>query len=283
MDKPEIDFPDFDPPSDLVVTDITVIKAMERELNVALDAKERFMASASHDLRQPVQALMLFSDLLLKERLDDPARRIADQLRESVGSLGSLLDCLLDISKLEAGLITPAPAPFPLAPLMDRLHAEFAQAAAGIVVGHMARALAVRQLAEHRMASARLAQADGVPAHVRNLQAGVGRLKAHHVAANPVQPLVLAVLQTARGQQLHANADAKERAGLLVGGGRQRVHKAGDGMQRRRALAISAHARQHDAIGAGNVFRLAGNLHLRIQAQITRRPLERLGGGAQVA
>ena len=108
------------------VSDITVIKAMERELNVALDAKERFMASASHDLRQPVQALMLFSGLLLKESLDEPARRIAEQLQESVGSLGAMLDCLLDISKLEAGLITPAPAPFELGHLMDRLHAEFA-------------------------------------------------------------------------------------------------------------------------------------------------------------
>ncbi|WP_431859002.1 PAS domain-containing hybrid sensor histidine kinase/response regulator [Azospirillum sp.] len=108
------------------VTDITVIKAMERELNVALDAKERFMASASHDLRQPVQALMLFSGLLLKEELNEPARRIAEQLKDSVGSLGTLLDSLLDISKLEAGLIKPDPAPFQLGPLMDRLHGEFA-------------------------------------------------------------------------------------------------------------------------------------------------------------
>ncbi len=108
------------------VTDITVIKAMERDLNVALDAKERFMASASHDLRQPVQALMLFSSLLLKERLDEPAHRIAEQLKDSVGSLGAMLDCLLDISKLEAGLVKPVPAPVELGPLMERLHAEFA-------------------------------------------------------------------------------------------------------------------------------------------------------------
>ncbi|WP_029009817.1 hybrid sensor histidine kinase/response regulator [Azospirillum halopraeferens] len=112
------------------VTDITAIKAMERDLNVALDAKERFMASASHDLRQPVQALMLFSDLLLKESLSPAAHRIAEQLRECVGSLGSLLDCLLDISKLEAGLIAPVPARVELDGLMQRLHAEFAPVAA---------------------------------------------------------------------------------------------------------------------------------------------------------
>jgi signal transduction histidine kinase len=112
------------------VTDITTIKAMERALNVALDAKERFMASASHDLRQPVQALMLFSNLLLKEELGDEARRLAEQLRESVGSLGTLLDGLLDISKLEAGLVKPVPARVEVRALLERLHAEFAPLAA---------------------------------------------------------------------------------------------------------------------------------------------------------
>jgi len=112
------------------VTDITTIKAMERALNVALDAKERFMASASHDLRQPVQALMLFSNLLLKEDLGDGARRLAEQLRESVGSLGTLLDGLLDISKLEAGLVKPVPARVDVGAMLDRLNAEFAPLAA---------------------------------------------------------------------------------------------------------------------------------------------------------
>ncbi|MGQ9365000.1 PAS domain-containing hybrid sensor histidine kinase/response regulator [Azospirillum sp. ST 5-10] len=112
------------------VSDITAIKAMERDLNVALDAKERFMASASHDLRQPVQALTLFSDLLLKERLPAKARRFAEQLRDSVGALGSMLDCLLDISRLEAGLVTPVIARVDLHGLMSRLQAEFEPLAA---------------------------------------------------------------------------------------------------------------------------------------------------------
>ncbi|AWK85642.1 hybrid sensor histidine kinase/response regulator [Azospirillum thermophilum] len=112
------------------VTDITAMKALERELNVALDAKERFMASASHDLRQPVQALMLLSGLLLREPLPDTARTLADQLRVSVGSLGSLLDCMLDISKLEAGLVSPDVAPVDLGELFGRLDREFQPVAA---------------------------------------------------------------------------------------------------------------------------------------------------------
>lgn len=111
------------------VTDITAMKVLERELNVALDAKERFMASASHDLRQPVQAMMLLSGLLLKERLDGAARTLAEQLRQSVGSLGTLLDGMLDISKLEAGLVSPELAPVDLHALIGRLKGEFAPVA----------------------------------------------------------------------------------------------------------------------------------------------------------
>lgn len=111
------------------VTDITAMKVLERELNVALDAKERFMASASHDLRQPVQAMMLLSGLLLKEKLDGAARTLAEQLRQSVGSLGTLLDGMLDISKLEAGLVSPELAPVDLHALIGRLKGEFAPVA----------------------------------------------------------------------------------------------------------------------------------------------------------
>jgi PAS domain S-box-containing protein len=111
------------------VADITAVKALERELNVALDARERFLAAASHDLRQPVQALLLLSDLLMKETLPDGARRMAEQIQSSLGGLGGMLDGMLDISKLEAGLIAPNPETVDIAALLGRLHGEFAHAA----------------------------------------------------------------------------------------------------------------------------------------------------------
>ena len=108
------------------VADITAVKALERELNVALDARERFLAAASHDLRQPVQALLLLSDLLLKESLPAEARRVAEQIQSSLGGLGGMLDGMLDISKLEAGLVAPHPEPVDIGALLARLHGEFA-------------------------------------------------------------------------------------------------------------------------------------------------------------
>ncbi|PWC79219.1 histidine kinase [Azospirillum sp. TSH64] len=111
------------------VADITAVKALERELNVALDARERFLAAASHDLRQPVQALMLLSDLLMKESLAPGARRMAEQIQSSLGGLGGMLDGMLDISKLEAGLVAPNPETVDIAALLARLHGEFVSAA----------------------------------------------------------------------------------------------------------------------------------------------------------
>ncbi|AWU96202.1 PAS domain S-box protein [Azospirillum ramasamyi] len=108
------------------VADITAVKALERELNVALDARERFLAAASHDLRQPVQALLLLSDLLLRESLPAGARRAAEQIQSSLGGLGGMLDGMLDISKLEAGLVAPHPEPVDIGALLSRLHGEFA-------------------------------------------------------------------------------------------------------------------------------------------------------------
>jgi len=111
------------------VADITAVKALERELNVALDARERFLAAASHDLRQPVQALLLLSDLMMKETLSPGARRMAEQIQSSLGGLGGMLDGMLDISKLEAGLVAPNPETVDIAALLARLHGEFVSTA----------------------------------------------------------------------------------------------------------------------------------------------------------
>ena len=68
-------------------------------------AKSRFLASASHDLRQPIHALTLFSGSLLMRPLDARTTAIAEQIDKAIQVLGSQLDALLDISRLDAGVI----------------------------------------------------------------------------------------------------------------------------------------------------------------------------------
>lgn len=98
----------------------------------ASKAKSRFLAAASHDLRQPLHALSLFAaDLRRQVRtgtLQD-LPRLADQIATSTTVLSELLDSLLDISRLDVAGIKPEIRDFPLNPMFERLHNFFRRAA----------------------------------------------------------------------------------------------------------------------------------------------------------
>jgi len=74
----------------------------------ATQAKSRFLAAASHDLRQPLQSTSMYL-ATLERQLDDPeqAKELTDKATKSLSVMGRLLDVLLDISMLDAGSITP--------------------------------------------------------------------------------------------------------------------------------------------------------------------------------
>lgn len=100
-----------------------------QELARANQAKSRFLASASHDLRQPLHALSLFIDELRANPTRGRRARLNGKLAEAVDSLNSMFDAILDTSKIEAGAIRPARSRFPIAPLCDALRVLFAPAA----------------------------------------------------------------------------------------------------------------------------------------------------------
>lgn len=87
--------------------------------------KSRFFAAASHDLRQPMHALTLFVEILKSYDLDAKAAQLVGQVEHSVEVLSSMFDALLDISKLDAGVVQPFHENFAIQPLLDRMHAEF--------------------------------------------------------------------------------------------------------------------------------------------------------------
>jgi PAS domain S-box-containing protein len=120
--------------------DIDRRRAMEQALAAAKDeaeradhAKTRFLAAASHDLRQPVQSMLLFMSVL-KERLghERAAAAALDAMDQSLDALRLLLDSLLDISRLDAGVIEPQPIDMPLTQLLDRMAAEYEPRAAAL-------------------------------------------------------------------------------------------------------------------------------------------------------
>lgn len=91
----------------------------------ASTAKSRFLAAASHDLRQPLHALGLFADQLSRRSLTGDEGRLVARIVESSGALSELLDALLDISRLDAGAMAPKLVPVDLVPLLRRLEADF--------------------------------------------------------------------------------------------------------------------------------------------------------------
>lgn len=95
-------------------------------------AKSRFLAAASHDLRQPLHALSLFAADLRRQVLTGTQQdlpRLADQIATSTSVLSELLDSLLDISRLDVAGIKPEIRDFPLNPMFERLNNFFRRAA----------------------------------------------------------------------------------------------------------------------------------------------------------
>lgn len=87
--------------------------------------KSKFFAAASHDLRQPMHALTLFVDVLKNRPHDAQTTQLVGQVDQSVEVLGTMFDALLDISRLDAGVVQPRYENFAIQPLLDRMHAEF--------------------------------------------------------------------------------------------------------------------------------------------------------------
>ncbi len=92
----------------------------------ANQAKSKFLATASHDLRQPLQALRLFSDALLDTAKEKETVRLAGQIGKSVNALVDMFDDLLDVSRLDAGIVEPRKQHFMLGTLFDRVYGDFA-------------------------------------------------------------------------------------------------------------------------------------------------------------
>ena len=126
-----------------LVESLRLQKALAEQANVA---KSRFLASASHDLRQPIHALGLFVGALQERPMDDEARRLIGHIGGSVAAMDDLFASLLDISKLDAGAVEPRFEALALAPLLDRLCRDYREdaAAKGVALRHVGCSAAVR-------------------------------------------------------------------------------------------------------------------------------------------
>lgn len=114
--------------------------AADRAREIAIQAREaadranqgksRFLATASHDLRQPLQTLELLNGSLRRLPTSDAVTQAVTQQGVAIGAMSRLLNALLDISKLESGAIRPEPTDFAVLTIFEELRREFAASAA---------------------------------------------------------------------------------------------------------------------------------------------------------
>jgi two-component system, sensor histidine kinase len=112
-----------------------LLEALERERQEVLLARDRaedanraksqFLAAASHDLRQPLHALSLYSATLTLRAVDGTTGEIAGYINKALASLSTLVDSLLDISKLDAGAVRPEIRRVNLKDLIGHIEAEY--------------------------------------------------------------------------------------------------------------------------------------------------------------
>ncbi len=116
-------------------------KDLERQKDIAVQAnlaKSSFLAAASHDLRQPVHALGLFVGALHSVALPKEGRRLLEKIEASAQAMDGLFSALLDISRLDAGVVEVHRQPFVIAPILERIcheHAEEARTKAVHLIG----------------------------------------------------------------------------------------------------------------------------------------------------
>ena len=121
----------------ITLEDVTQRLATLRQLadaqnlaETALAAKTRFLAAASHDLRQPLQSALLFHDLA-RDGVEDPdLAETLEHLGRALGAMRDLLEMLLDISRLDAGIVEPRLGSVEVGPVLAKLVGELRPQAA---------------------------------------------------------------------------------------------------------------------------------------------------------
>jgi len=116
----------------ITFTDITerrhVANALEtakQHAELANVAKSRFLSAASHDLRQPLQTLALLQGLLAKIVKGEREQKLVTRLDETLSAMSGMLNALLDINQIEAGVVRADMSSFPVDDVLNRLREEF--------------------------------------------------------------------------------------------------------------------------------------------------------------
>ena len=105
------------------------LKTAKAQAQLANAAKSRFLAAASHDLRQPMQTLALLHGLMATKVEGVKERQLLARFDETLSAMSGMLNTLLDINQIEAGTVRAQPEIFPVNSVLNRLRDEYAYSA----------------------------------------------------------------------------------------------------------------------------------------------------------
>jgi signal transduction histidine kinase len=104
----------------------SALRSQKESADQLAQAKTRLLATASHDIRQPLHALGFMVESLAERVATDDARELVERIQSSTDELSAMLSDLLDLSRLESGVVRVDKQPFALSPLLASLETEFA-------------------------------------------------------------------------------------------------------------------------------------------------------------
>lgn len=219
----------------------------------ANQGKSRFLATASHDLRQPLQTLELLNASVRRLPTSEAVAGAVAQQGMAIAAMSRLLNALLDISKLESGAIKPEPTDFAVATLFEELRREFAtsaadkglqfQVSAGEEVAHSDPSL-IGQIMRNLVSNA-----------IKYTQQGLVSLRS---AASPEAMLRLEVLDTGIGipaAQIQYIYDEFYQVGVPTNSSRD-GYGLGLSIVQRLVKLLNLELDVHSEVGKGTVFSL---------------------------
>ena len=104
---------------------VSELTAQKEEAELANLSKSRFLASASHDLRQPMHALNLYLGALSSAEIPGSAKPLLTNAMECADAMDDMFRALLDVSSLDAGAVQPESVVFPIASVMERVRLSY--------------------------------------------------------------------------------------------------------------------------------------------------------------
>ena len=236
---------------------MTEVQGAMAQAEQSAQARARVLAAASHDLRQPLHALSVYSAVLASKPAPELLNEVSGNIDQIVRSLGNLLNGLLDLSRLSSGYYVPEHEALDLGTVIAGVCAEFQHAAAQKSLSLLQELQPTRVLGDP-VAIGRIAR-NLIDNAIKYTDQGTVRVTLHPEQSRDAQKAVLTVTDTGKGIPASEHSRIFEEFYQLDNPGRDRSRGVGLGLAivQRLSELIGATISVESTLGEGTSFRVA--------------------------